>query len=220
MLAIPADDLRTIVTEDPGFSDFLLRAFLLLRSHLVELGAGLKIIGSHFSPDTRRLRQFAARSRLPHDWIDVEKDPMAESLLRQFNVRPDETPVVIWKGTEILRNPSNADLARVLGIGDVLDPEAHYDLIVVGSGPGGLAAAVYGASEGLKTLIVESVATGGQAGMASRIENYLGFPAGLSGVELASRALVQADKFGASIAVPREAVALRRDGHTYRHHPR
>jgi thioredoxin reductase (NADPH) len=215
VLAIPADDLRTIVTDDPGFSDFLLRAFLLLRSHLVELGAGLKIIGSHFSPDTRRLRQFAARSRVPHDWIDVEKDPMAESLLRQFNVKPDETPVVIWKGAEILRNPSNADLARVLGIGDVLDPEAHYDLIVVGSGPGGLAAAVYGASEGLKTLIVESVATGGQAGMASRIENYLGFPAGLSGLELASRALVQADKFGASIAVPREAVALRRDGHAY-----
>src|ERR687897_1965778 len=215
VLAIPADDLRTIVTDDPGFSDFLLRAFLLLRSHLVELGAGLKIIGSHFSPEDRRLRQFAARSRLPHDWIDVEHDPIAESLLRQFNVQPDETPVVIWKGTEILRNPSNADLARVLGIGDVLDPEAHYDLIVVGSGPGGLAAAVYGASEGLKTLVVESVATGGQAGMASRIENYLGFPAGLSGVELASRALVQADKFGASIAVPREAVALRRDGHAF-----
>jgi thioredoxin reductase (NADPH) len=215
VLAIPADDLRAIVTDDPGFSDFLLRAFLLLRSHLVELGAGLKIIGSHYSPDTRRLRQFAARSRLPHDWIDVERDPIAESLLRQFNVRPEETPVVIWKGAEILRNPTNADLARVLGIGDELDPEAHYDLIVVGSGPGGLAAAVYGASEGLKTLIVESVATGGQAGMASRIENYLGFPAGLSGVELASRALIQADKFGASFAVPREAVALRRDGHAF-----
>src|SRR5215210_6605868 len=104
VLAIPADDLRTIVTDDPGFSDFL-----LLRSHLIELGAGLKIIGSHFSPDTRRLRQFAARSRLPHDWIDVEKDPLAESLLRQFNVKPDETPVVIWKGAEILRNPSNDD---------------------------------------------------------------------------------------------------------------
>src|SRR5919112_1826252 len=189
VLAIPADDLRTIVMDDPGFSDFLLRAFLLLRSHLVELGAGLKIIGSHFSPDTRRLRQ--------------------------FNVRPEETPVVIWKGAEILRNPSNADLARVLGIGDELDPEAHYDLIVVGAGPGGLAAAVYGASEGLETLIVESVATGGQAGMASRIENYLGFPAGLSGIELASRALLQADKFGASIAVPCSAVALRREGHTF-----
>src|ERR671910_3763640 len=215
VLAIPADDLRTIVMDDPGFSDFLLRAFLLLRSHLVELGAGLKIIGSHFSPDTRRLRQFAARSRLPHDWIDVEKDPIAESLMRQFNVRPEETPVVIWKGAEILRNPSNGDLARVLGIGDELDSEAHYDLIVVGAGPGGLAAAVYGASEGLKTLMVESVASGGQAGKGSRIENYFGFPAGASGLELASRALVQADKFGASIAVPREAVALRRDGRTY-----
>ena len=215
VLAIPADDLRTLVTDDPGFSDFLLRAFLLLRSHLVELGAGLKIVGSRFSPDTRRLREFASRSRLPHDWIDVEEDPIAESLLRQFNIRPEETPVVIWKGTEILRNPTNADLARVLGIGDELEPEASYDLVVVGSGPAGLAAAVYGASEGLKTLILEAVATGGQAGMASRIENYLGFPAGLSGVELASRAMVQADKFGARIAVPREAVALRRDGQAY-----
>jgi thioredoxin reductase (NADPH) len=215
VLAIPADDLRTLVTNDPGFSDFLLRAFLLLRSHLVKLGAGLKIIGSHYSPDTRRLREFASRSRLPHDWIDVENDPVAESILRQFQIRPDETPVVVWKGTEILRNPSNADLARILGIGDELDPEGRYDLIVVGAGPGGLAAAVYGASEGLKTLMVEAVATGGQAGMASRIENYLGFPAGLSGIELASRALLQADKFGASIAVPCQAVALRRDGRTF-----
>ena len=215
VLAIPADDLRTLVTNDPGFSDFLLRAFLLLRSHLVKLGAGLKIIGSHYSPDTIRLREFASRSRLPHDWIDVENDPVAESILRQFQIRPDETPVVVWKGTEILRNPSNADLARVLGIGDERDPEGRYDLVIVGAGPGGLAAAVYGASEGLKTLMVEAVATGGQAGMASRIENYLGFPAGLSGIELASRALLQADKFGASIAVPCRAVALRRDGRTF-----
>ncbi|HLL50415.1 MAG TPA: FAD-dependent oxidoreductase, partial [Thermomicrobiales bacterium] len=201
--------------NDPGFSDFLLRAFLLLRSHLVKLGAGLKIIGSHYSPDTRRLREFASRSRLPHDWIDVENDPIAESILRQFQIRPDETPVVVWKGTEIVRNPSNAELAGILGIGDELDPAGRYDLVIVGAGPGGLAAAVYGASEGLQTLVVESVATGGQAGMASRIENYLGFPAGLSGVELASRALMQADKFGASIAVPRDAVALRPDGHTF-----
>ncbi len=215
VLAIPADDLRKLLTSDPGFSDFLLRAFLLLRSHLVKLGAGLKIIGSHYSHDTIRLREFASRSRLPHDWIDVENDPIAESILRQFQIQPDETPIVVWKGTQILRNPSNADLARVLGIGDELDPEGRYDLIVVGAGPGGLAAAVYGASEGLKTLMVEAVATGGQAGMASRIENYLGFPAGLSGIELASRALLQADKFGASIAVPCQAVALRRDGRTF-----
>ncbi|MBA2598501.1 MAG: FAD-dependent oxidoreductase [Chloroflexia bacterium] len=215
VLVITAGELRTIVTDDPGFSDFLLRAMLLLRSHLVRLGAGVKIIGSCYSPDTRRLREFASRNRLPHDFLDVESDPVAESLLRQFHIRPEETPVVVWKGTEILRNPSNVDLARVLGIGDELDPQDRYDLIIIGAGPGGLAAAVYGASEGLQTLMVESVATGGQAGMASRIENYLGFPAGLSGHELASRALLQADKFGATIAMPREAVALRREGHGY-----
>jgi thioredoxin reductase (NADPH) len=215
VLAISANELRAIVTEDPGFSDFLLRAFLLLRSHLVGLGAGLQIVGSGYSPDTRRLREFAARNRLPHGWIDVEADPQAEALLRQFQLRPDETPVVIWKGTQILRNPSNAELAGILGIGDELPPDGRYDLVVVGSGPAGLAAAVYGASEGLKTLILEAVATGGQAGMASRIENYLGFPAGLSGLELASRALVQAEKFGARLAVPREATTLRRDGRSY-----
>jgi thioredoxin reductase (NADPH) len=215
VLAIPADTLRAIVTEQPGFSDFLLRAFLLLRSHLLGIGAGLRIIGSRFSPDARRLRDFAARNRLPHGWIDLESDPAAEALLRQFGLRPDETPVVIWRGVEILRNPSNADLAGILGIGDALTPGQHYDLIVLGAGPAGLAAAVYGASEGLKTLVLEAVATGGQAGMASRIENYLGFPAGLSGVELASRAMVQASKFGAQIAVPREATALRREGIDY-----
>ena len=215
VLVITAAELRAIVTDDPGFSDFLLRAFLQLRSHLVKLGAGLKIIGSCYSPHTRRLREFASRNRLPHDLLDVEGDPVAESLLRQFHIRPEETPVVFWKGTDILRNPSNVELARLLGIGDELDPLDRYDLIIIGAGPGGLAAAVYGASEGLHTLMVESIATGGQAGMASRIENYLGFPAGLSGVELASRALLQADKFGASIAVPREAVGLRREAHGY-----
>jgi thioredoxin reductase (NADPH) len=215
VLAIPVAQLRALVTADPGFSDYLLRAFLLLRSYLVGIGAGLKIIGSRFSPDVRRLRLFASRSRVPHAWLDVEGDPIAESLLRQFQIRPEETPVVIWKGSQVLRNPSNADLARLLGLGDALHPDERYDLIVIGAGPAGLAAAVYGASEGLESLVLEAVATGGQAGMASRIENYLGFPAGLSGIELASRALVQAEKFGAAIAVPREAVALRRDGDTY-----
>jgi thioredoxin reductase (NADPH) len=215
VLAITAAELRRIITEDPGFSDFLLRAFLLLRSYLVGVGAGLKIVGSSFSPDATRLREFAARNRLPHDWLDVEEDPVAESLLRQFRIRPEETPVVVWRGTEILRNPTNADLAHLLGLGDELPPDTDYDLIVIGAGPAGLAAAVYGASEGLRTLVLDAVATGGQAGMASRIENYLGFPAGLSGIELASRALVQADKFGATVAFPREVVALRRAGNGY-----
>jgi thioredoxin reductase (NADPH) len=215
VLVITPEKLRALVTEDPGFSDFLLRAFLLLRAHLMRSGAGLKIIGSHFSPDARRLREFAARNRVPHDWIDVEEDPAAEALLQQFHLRPDETPVVIWRGKEVLRNPSNAALADLIGLGGDDVAADSYDLVVIGAGPAGLAAAVYGASEGLSTLVVDGVATGGQAGMASRIENYLGFPAGLSGIELASRALVQARKFGAHIVVPREAIALRREGNSY-----
>lgn len=216
VLAISPDALRSIVTEHPGLSDFLLRAFLLLRAHLVGVGAGLKIVGSRYSPDSHRLRTFAARNRLPHDWIDVEHDPLAESLLQQFHIRPEETPVVIWKGSDILRNPATGDLAALLGLGDDLPSGAHYDLAVLGAGPAGLAAAVYGASEGLNTLVLEATATGGQAGMASRIENYLGFPAGLSGIELASRALLQAEKFGATLAVPREAIALCPDTVGYR----
>jgi thioredoxin reductase (NADPH) len=215
VLVITPEKLRALVTDDPGFSDFLLRAFLLLRAHLMRSGAGLKIIGSHFSPDARRLREFAARNRVPHDWIDVEEDPAAEALLQQFHLRPDETPVVIWRGKEVLRNPSNAALADLIGLGGDDVAADSYDLVVIGAGPAGLAAAVYGASEGLSTLVVDGVATGGQAGMASRIENYLGFPAGLSGIELASRALVQARKFGAHIVGPREAVALRREGNSY-----
>ncbi len=216
VLAITPDTLRAILTEHPGLSDVLLRAFLLLRAHLVGIGAGLKIIGSRYSPDSHRLRTFAARNRLPHDWIDVEHDPLAESLLQQFHIRPEETPVVIWRGADILRNPATSDLARLLGIGDDLPHGAHYDLAVIGAGPAGLAAAVYGASEGLRTLVLEATATGGQAGMASRIENYLGFPAGLSGIELASRALLQAEKFGATLVVPREATALRPHDDGYR----
>jgi thioredoxin reductase (NADPH) len=215
VLAIAAQDLRTLIRHDPGFSDMLLRAFLLLRSHLIGIGAGLKIVGSRYDPDTRRLLEFASRNRLPHDWLDVETDAVAESLLRQFRLAPHETPVVIWKGTDVLRNPTNATLGQLLGLGDELVADAPCDLVVVGAGPAGLAAAVYGASEGLQTVVLEAVATGGQAGMASRIENYLGFPAGLSGIELASRAMIQASKFGARISLSREVKGLRQAAGTY-----
>jgi thioredoxin reductase (NADPH) len=215
VLAISAAELKTLVTEDEAFSGFLMRSFLLLRSFLVRTGAGLKIVGTHASEDAIRLREFASRNRLPHDWIDVDTDPEAHDVLRQYRLRPEQTPAVIWKGAEVLHNPSNAELALVLGLGLDELPTERCDLIVVGAGPAGLAAAVYGASEGLNTLVLEAVATGGQAGQASRIENYLGFPAGLSGIELSSRALVQAHKFGARLAVPCEAESLRCEADAY-----
>jgi thioredoxin reductase (NADPH) len=160
------------------------------------------------------LREFAARNRLPHRWIDLEEDEHAEELLRQLSVKPEETPVVIWGAAHVLRNPSNAELARVIGLKAPRTPEAVVDLVVAGAGPSGLAAAVYGASEGLATVVLDSIAVGGQAGTTMRIENYLGFPAGISGSELAARATIQAQKFGARISVPADAASLRlEDGH-------
>jgi thioredoxin reductase (NADPH) len=175
---------------------------------------GLRIIGSRHSSDATRLREYATRNRLVHGWIEVGEDPKAKALLQAFGATPSQTPVAIWQDKHVLKNPTNAELARAIGLKVDATPERTYDLVVVGAGPAGLGASVYGASEGLSTLALESMALGGQAGTSSRIENYLGFPAGLSGFELASRALVQADKFGARTAVPQEAVDLNRtDGH-------
>ncbi|MDW5593125.1 FAD-dependent oxidoreductase [Conexibacter stalactiti] len=214
VLRVPVEQVRELVTQDVAIGDLILRAFLLRRSLLVGLGAGLRIVGSRYSPDTRRLRQFAARNRLPHSWIDLERDAAAERLLREMGIGPEETPVVIWHGERVLRNPSNEELAEAIGLRAPVVPGELCDLAVVGAGPAGLAAAVYGASEGLDTITLDCVATGGQASTSSRIENYLGFPAGVTGAELAERATLQARKFGARITVPARAVALEeRDGH-------
>jgi thioredoxin reductase (NADPH) len=222
VLAVPLAGLHEAVHRDPKLGDLILRAFMMRRELLIGVATGIRIIGSRFSPDTRRLRELAARNRVPHTWTDLEEDPAAEHLLRQLGVAPDETPVVICpatttgsgRGTVVLRNPSNADLARVVGLPVPRPPGGTCDLIVVGAGPAGLAAAVYGASEGLGTVVLDAVATGGQAGTSSRIENYPGFPAGISGAELADRAVVQAEKFGATISVPAEATGLdHRDGY-------
>jgi thioredoxin reductase (NADPH) len=214
VLAVPAERLRALVTQDPTLGDLILRAFILRRSALIGLGAGFRIIGSRYSPDTRRIRELAARNRLPHHWIDLEKDPAAEELLRQLGISPEETPVVIWRGTEVLRNPSNAELARLFGLPVPRSGDSVCDLIVVGAGPAGLAASVYGASEGLETVALDALATGGQAGTSSRIENYLGFPSGISGAELADRAVLQAKKFGAELTLPARATSLEpRDDH-------
>jgi thioredoxin reductase (NADPH) len=205
VLDVPVPRLQEIVVQDPTLGDEILRVLLIRRSILIGLGSGLRLVGSRFSPDTRRLREFAARNRIPHRLIDVEEDESAEMMLRRLGVAPQETPVVIVRGEKVLRNPSNAELAEVLGLRRSSLPNGVADLIVVGAGPAGLAAAVYGASEGLKTIVIDGVATGGQAATSSRIENYLGFPSGISGAELAERAVLQAEKFGAELTVPAEA---------------
>jgi thioredoxin reductase (NADPH) len=210
----PGEVLVALVTQDTVLGDIVLRAYLLRREMLIGLGAGFQIVGSRYSPNSRRLREFAARNRLPYRWIDLEEDEAAEALLNGLGVAPEETPVVIWRGNQVLRNPSNEELAQMIGLRARSVAEDVCDLLVVGSGPAGLAAAVYGASEGLGRVALDAVATGGQAGTSPRIENYLGFPSGISGAELADRAEIQAEKFGARISVPAEATALdERDGY-------
>ena len=217
VLEISAEKLREIIATVPELSEIVLNSFLMRREVLQGNAAidGLKIVGSRFSGDTQRLRAFAVRNQLPHRWIDVEQDTEAESLLTLFHVAPQDTPIVIWQGKEILKNPTDRELTRRLGLNRAVASGETVDLIVIGAGPGGLAASVYGASEGLTTLTLESVAVGGQAGTSSKIENYLGFPAGLSGAELANRALAQAQKFGARIVVARTATQLRREADCY-----
>jgi thioredoxin reductase (NADPH) len=208
MLVVPADKLRQIVTSDPVLGDVILRALIMRRSILLGMGVGFRIVGSRYSPDTRRLRDFAIRNRLPHHWLDLESDPAAEEILRRLAVQPEECPIVLLGPGRVLRNPSNEELASALGLRPPAAPETTCDLIVVGAGPAGLAAAVYGASEGLSTVVLEAIATGGQAATSPRIENYLGFPTGVSGAELAERATIQAEKFSATITVPGKAEGL------------
>jgi thioredoxin reductase (NADPH) len=187
----------------PDIGEIVLKAFLTRRTLLLSDGfEGIKIVGSRFSPDAHRLRDFAARNAIPFTWIDLESDEQAETLLRQFGVPPSATPVVIGREGRYLANPTVAQLAHCAGLEATIDPSELLDLIVVGGGPAGLAAAVYAASEGLDVLVIERVAAGGQAGTSSRIENYLGFPLGVSGPELMRNALLQAQKFGARITVP------------------
>jgi thioredoxin reductase (NADPH) len=215
VLEVPVARIRELVARDPALGDLVLRAYLLRRSILIGLGAGLRIVGSKYSPDTRRVRDFAARNRLPYRWLDLEADPSAEAVAAQFGVTPQDTPLVIVHG-RLLRNPSNAELAAAIGLPAPSEPQASCDLLVVGSGPAGLSAAVYGASEGMRVIVLDATAAGGQAATSSRIENYLGFPSGISGAELAERALLQAQKFGARFAVPAEATSIERDDGRYR----
>src|SRR5215207_3734149 len=176
LIQVPVEKLREIVAEDKGLSDVILGAFIARRAILIDVGTGIKLIGSRFSPDSRRLREFLARNRMPHQWIDLEDDDDAETLLTGLAIEPDQTPVVIASGGEVLRNPSSAELGRAIGLGSRGAPPPLCDVVVVGAGPAGIAASLYAASEGLDVQAVEAVASGGQAGTSARIENYLGFP--------------------------------------------
>jgi len=201
--------LRQILNQDPQLSDLILQAFIARRQLMRESGefTGLRVIGSRYSRDTFRIRDFLAKNRVPFTWLDLEGDPTVNQVLQQFGVNEADTPIVACAHCLLLRNPSNRELAEKIGI---RRPVEHtvYDLAIVGSGPSGLAAAVYGASEGLNTIVLERTAPGGQAGSSMRIENYLGFPTGITGAELADRAVLQADKFGARVSIPTPVVDL------------
>jgi len=208
VIVVPAAALRQILATRPGLGDTILAAFIARRSVLLTgAAAAIRVVGSRFSPDSLRLREFLTRTRIPHEWLDAERDPAVERLLRASNVSPGELPVVITSGA-VLRRPTPGELASYLGLTVDRLPGRCFDLVVVGSGPAGLAAAVYGASEGLRTLGVEMAVVGGQAGASSRIENYLGFPTGISGGDLTQRAFVQAERFGAHVTSPCAATAL------------
>ena len=213
VIQVPIDNLRRLVADDEELSNLILRAFMARRSILIEVGGGVRVIGSRYSLDARRLREFLARNRVPYHWVDLEEDEEAERSLRALGVEPADTPVVAG-GQGVLRDPSNAEVAEMLGLGARGAPPPLCDLVVVGGGPAGLSAALYGASEGLDTQAIDAVAFGGQASTSARIENYLGFPTGISGSELTARASLQAKRFGARLMVPAEATALSREnGH-------
>jgi thioredoxin reductase (NADPH) len=210
-IAVDREELRGLLFEDPSLSELLLPAFVERREMLQRReGVGLEIVGPADSLATRDLLDFARRMRLPHSWLQPEQSEEAAALLD--GLRPNEVPLVRLPGGGELRAPGHGELSRALGIGLELKQSEEVDLLVVGGGPGGLGAAVYGASEGLETLVVESTVLGGQAGTSRRIENYLGFPAGISGNELTSRAITQARKFGARTATPYRARSLEPDG--------
>src|SRR5215813_2699161 len=215
VLVVPVVRLQEAITQDQTLSDVIVQVILRRRQWFVQQRAGLRIFGSRTSPDARRLQEFATRNRLPHVWVDVDSDPGVDAVLGQQGLGRGDAPVVLMRGGEVLRNPSNSQLARAAGLGTAAIPQKTFDVAVVGAGPAGLAASVYGASEGLATAVIDGLGVGGQIGTTSRVENYLGFPVGVSGEEFAERSLVQALRFGATLLVPRTAARLTARGDDY-----
>jgi len=208
-LELSGDALRSLVGRDAELSEILMRAFILRRLELIKAGFGkIVLMGSRHSAQTLELREFLTRNAHPFTYVDLDTDRQSQELLDTFHVKASEIPVVVCTGHNVMRNPTPQKLADCLGFNVSVDENHARDVIIVGAGPAGLAAAVYAASEGLNVLVIEAIAPGGQAGSSSKIENYLGFPTGVSGQELANRATTQAQKFGANMMIARTVVRL------------
>jgi thioredoxin reductase (NADPH) len=209
VIELDHENLMSLVQTDPELSDIFMRAFILRRVELIAQGIGdVVVVGSVHCAGTLRVKEFLTRNGQPYAYLDLDRDPDVQELLDRFQVGAEDVPFLIFRGEAVLRDPTNEQIADRLGLNEAIDPTQIRDLVVIGAGPSGLAAAVYGASEGLEVLVLESIAPGGQAGSSSRIENYLGFPTGISGQELAARAYTQAQKFGAQLMVAKGARQL------------
>jgi thioredoxin reductase (NADPH) len=209
VIELNPEEMQALVQTDVGISQVLMTAFIFRRLELIANHVGdVAVIGSSHSPGTLRIKEFLTRNGHPYTYLDLDKDTGVQEMLDKFKVGVDEIPVLICRGTTVLRNPSNQQVADCLGLNPKLDETQVLDVVIVGAGPAGLAAAVYAASEGLNVIMIETTAPGGQAGSSSKIENYLGFPTGISGQNLAGRAYAQAQKFGANLIIARSAVKL------------
>jgi thioredoxin reductase (NADPH) len=216
VLELTRDALLAVIQTDPDVSDILMRAFMLRRAALIERHFGdVVLIGSVHCSGTLRVKEFLTRNGHPYAYIDLDRDAAAQEMLDRFQLTAADVPVLICRGQTVLKNPSNQAIANCLGFNDAIDRTHVRDIVVVGAGPAGLAAAVYGASEGLDVLVLEANVAGGQAGSSSRIENYLGFPTAISGELLTARAYAQAQKFGAEVAIAKGATAVACAGHPF-----
>src|SRR5262249_30708684 len=215
VVQLTRDQMRALIQADAEMSEVLMTTFIYRRNGLVAHGIGDSLlIGSPHSAATLRVKAFLTRNGHPFKYLDLDRDADVRDLLNRFRVDAGELPVLIYRGERVLKNPANQEIADCLGFNSRID--AHQrDVVIVGAGPAGLAAAVYAASEGLDALVLETSSPGGQAGSSSRIENYLGFPAGISGQELAERAYAQAQKFGAEIMIAKSAIELISEGNAY-----
>jgi thioredoxin reductase (NADPH) len=209
VIELDRDALLSLIQTDAELSEILMRAFILRRLELIARGYGdVVLVGSTHCAGTLRIKEFLTRNGHPHAYVDLDVDHDVQALFDRFDISPGDIPVLICRGTVVLRNPSNAQIADCLGFNEAIDQTKMRDVVVIGAGPSGLSAAVYAASEGLDVLVVEGAAAGGQAGSSSRIENYIGFPTGISGQDLAARAFAQAEKFGAQVMIGKKASGL------------